>query len=253
MTEQHSSATNATNAADSGGDGAARSRPGPTHRRDDVAQTLLAAEGGAGAELRGHVPADPVGVVLILHGGAEASRMPVAWWRLAVLRMVPFASTISRRSGDDLVVLRLKYRVRGWNGTRQDPVQDARWALDRIRHTLPGVPVVAVGHSMGGRVALHLSAEPDVVGVAALAPWVESDVRQPPPGVAVLLMHGSSDHVTDPRRTDVIARRYAQAGVDLRYVRVEGGTHTMLKDAALWHDTVADFVTDVLLGPARTS
>ncbi len=82
--------------------------------------------------------------------------------------------------------------------------------------------MVVVGHSMGGRVALHLSTEPDVVGVAALAPWVESDVRQPRPGVAVLLMHGSSDHVTDPRRTDVLARRYADSGVDLRYVQVRG-------------------------------
>ncbi len=90
-------------------------------------------------------------------------------------------------------------------------------------------------------------------GVAALAPWVESDARQPRPGVAVLLMHGSSDHVTDPRRTDVLARRYAGSGVDLRYVPVEGGTHTMLRDASLWHDTVADFVTDVLFGPDRTS
>ena len=235
MTERHSSATNA---ADHG---------------DDVRATLLHPEGGAGAELRGHVPPDPVGVVLVLHGGAVSSRLPVAWWRLPVLRMVPFASTLTRRSGDDLVVLRLKNRVRGWNGTRQDPVQDARWALDRIRRALPGVPVVVVGHSMGGRVALHLSAEPDVVGVAALAPWVESDVRQPRRGVAVLLMHGSDDHVTDPRRTEVLARRYADTGVDLRYVTVEGGTHTMLKHAALWHDTVADFVTDVLFGPDRTS
>ena len=235
MTERHS---NTANAADHGG------LPGPS---------LLDPEGGAGAELRGQVPADAAGVVLVLHGGAETSRAPVAWWRLAVLRMAPFASTITRRAGDDLVVLRLKNRVRGWNGTRQDPVQDARWALDRIRRALPGVPVVVVGHSMGGRVALHLSAEPDVVGVAALAPWVESDVRQPRRGVAVLLMHGSDDHVTDPRRTEVLARRYADTGVDLRYVTVEGGTHTMLKHAALWHDTVADFVTDVLLGPGRTS
>ena len=250
MTERH---TSAANAADHGGDLPAHHPPGRTRGTGDLGSALLAPEGGAGAELRGHVPADPVGVVLILHGGAESGRMPVAWWRLAVLRMLPFASTITRRAGDDLVVLRLKYRVRGWNGTRQDPVQDARWALDRIRRALPAVPVVVVGHSMGGRVALHLSTEPDVVGVAALAPWVESDVRQPRPGVAVLLMHGSSDHVTDPRRTDVLARRFAASGVDLRYVKVEGGTHSMLKDASLWHDTVADFVTDVLLGPDRTS
>jgi alpha-beta hydrolase superfamily lysophospholipase len=232
------------------------SGPDGSHRpeRDGARRdALLATEGGAGAELRGHVPQHPGGVVLVLHGGAQASRMPVAWWRMAVLRMAPFASTIVRRAGDDLAVLRLKNRVRGWNGSRQDPVHDARWALDRIRRTLPGLPVVVVGHSMGGRVALQLSGEPDVVGVAALAPWVESDVRQPPPGVAVLLVHGSRDRITDPRRTDVLARRYAGSGVDLRYVQVEGGTHAMLKDAVLWHDTVADFVTDVLIDPDRTS
>ena len=133
-------------------------------------------------------------------------------------------------------MLRLKNRVRGWNGTRQDPLQDARWALDRIRRTLPGLPVVVVGHSMGGRVALHLNGEPDVIGVAALAPWIESDVRQARPGAAVLLMHGSNDRITDPRRTAVLARAFAERRVDLRYVRVEGGSHAMLKDARLWHD-----------------
>jgi alpha-beta hydrolase superfamily lysophospholipase len=243
MSRRHSRATEASDR-----DGWLPPEP-ETGSRD----ALLATEGGAGAELRGHVPPHPEGVVLVLHGGAQASRMPVAWWRLAVLRMAPFASTIVRRAGDDLVVLRLKNRVRGWNGSRQDPVHDARWALDRIRRTLPGLPVVVVGHSMGGRVALQLSGEPDVVGVAALAPWVESDVRQPPPGVSLLLVHGSRDRITDPRRTDVLAERYTAGGVDLRYVKVEGGTHSMLKDAALWHGTVADFVTDVLIGPDRTS
>ena len=219
----------------------------------DLRSALLTPDGGAGAELRGHVPAHPTGVALVLHGGAAASRSPVTWWRLPVLRMVPFATAIEHRAGDTVAVVRLKNRVRGWNGTRQDPVQDARWALDRVRHVLPGIPVVVVGHSMGGRVALQLSGEPDVVGVAALAPWVESDTRQPPPGVAVLLAHGSSDRITDPRRTDVLAKRYTERGVDLRYVELEGGTHSMLRDAGRWHDLVAEFVTDVLTGPGRTS
>ncbi len=229
------------------------------HHRDratqarDAGAALLAPEGGAGAELRGHVPTRPEGVVLVLHGGAAAGRTPMTWWRLAVLRMAPFATAIERRAGDRLVVVRLKNRVRGWNGTRQDPLQDARWALDRIRHVLPGRPVVLVGHSMGGRVALQLSGEPDVVGVAALAPWVEYDTRQPPPGVAVLLAHGSSDRVTDPRRTDVLAKRYTLDGVDLRYVVVERGIHSMLRYPRIWHEAVADFVTDVLPGPGRTS
>jgi pimeloyl-ACP methyl ester carboxylesterase len=219
----------------------------------DPARSVLDPEGGSGAELRGHVPEKPRGVVLVLHGGADRSRAPVTWWRPPVLRMVPFASAISRRAGDRLAVLRLKNRVRGWNGSGEDPVQDARWAMDRIRRTLPGLPVVLVGHSMGGRVALHLSAEPDVAGVVALAPWVESDARQPRPGVPMLLVHGTGDRITSPRRTDILAKRFADNGVDVRHVPVEGGTHSMLRDAAVWHDTVVDFVTEVLLGPGRTS
>ena len=133
--------------------------------------------------------------------GPRPATPPVAWWRLAVIRMAPFATAVEHRGGDRLAVLRLKNRVRGWNGERQDPLTDARWALDRIRHVLPGVPIVLVGHSMGGRVALRLAAEPDVVGVAALAPWVESDSVQARPGTPVLLAHGSRDRITDPRRT----------------------------------------------------
>jgi len=250
MTRRHPSTTDRGGrpGRDDGDGKPPTAQDGPEPRR-----ALLDAQGGAGAELRGHVPADPEGVVLILHGGADRSREPVAWRRLAVVRMAPFASAIVRRAGDELAVVRLKNRVRGWNGTRQDPVHDARWALERIRRVLPGVPVVLVGHSMGGRVALQLSREPDVVGVAALAPWVESDTRQPRPGVAVLLAHGTADRITDPRRTEVLARRYADAGVAVRHVPVQGGKHAMLHDARRWHTLVAEFVTGVLLGPARTS
>jgi dienelactone hydrolase len=166
--------------------------------------------------------------------------------------MAPFASCVERRAGDRLAVLRLKYRVRGWNGTRQDPVQDARWALDRIRHVLPGVPVVLVGHSMGGRVALRLAAEPDVAGVAALAPWVESDSVQARPGTPVLLVHGSRDRITDPRRTAVLASRLYDRGVDVRSETIEGDSHAMMRDAGAWHRLVRDFVIEVL-DPGRTS
>jgi pimeloyl-ACP methyl ester carboxylesterase len=221
--------------------------------RGDLRAALLDPHGGGGAELRGHVPDHPVGAVLILHGGAERSRVPVAWWRLAVVRMIPFATAITRLAPDDVAVLRLKNRVRGWNGSRQDPVHDARWALDRIRRTLPGVPVVLVGHSMGGRVALRLGGEPDVAGVVALAPWVESDVRQPRPGIPVLLVHGTADRITDPRRTAILATRFSDDGVDVTHVVVEGSNHSMLRDAATWHDTVAGFVSEVLTGPGRTS
>ncbi len=233
-------------------DGAGRGAPGTSRRsgegsRADLAAALLDPDGGAGAELRGHVPAAPRGVVLVLHGGAEDSLRPVTWWRLPVLRMAPFAGSIARRGGEDLAVLRLKNRVRGWNGRRQDPVVDAGWALDRIRSVLPGAPIALVGHSMGGRVALHLVAHPGVAAVAALAPWIEEDAASPRPGTPVLLMHGTRDRMTDPRRTEVIARRYARDGADVTHVAVEGETHAMLHSASQWHDTVAGFVTGALV------
>ncbi len=230
-----------------GRDGPGASRRAAAWAHADLAAALLDSDGGAGAELRGHVPATPRGVVVVLHGGAEDSLRPVTWWRLPVLRMAPLASAITRRGGDDLAVLRLKYRVRGWNGRRQDPVVDARWALDRIRGVLPGAPVALVGHSMGGRVALRLVAQPGVAAVAALAPWIEDDAAAPPPGTPVLLMHGTRDRMTDPRRTEVLARRYASDGADVTHVRVEGESHAMLHSATRWHDSVARFVTRALV------
>lgn len=230
------------------------------HRQVDdaphLAGAVLSPEGGGGAGLRGSVPAHPAGAVLLLHGGAEASRVPVHWWRAPVLRMTPFAGALERRSGGRLAVIRLKNRVRGWNGTRLDPVVDALWALERLRSTLPGVPVAVVGHSMGGRVALRLADRPGVAAVAALAPWVEGDARRPGRGVPVLLVHGARDRVTDPRRTALLADRYTAAGVDVRHVEVPGESHAMLRRPGFWHDTVADFVTEALTaptGPGRTS
>jgi hypothetical protein len=44
-----------------------------------------------------------------------------------------------------------------------------------------------------------------------------------------------------------------ESGVDVRHVRVEGGDHPMVRKAGQWHDAVADFVTDALVGPGRTS
>ena len=214
---------------------------------------LLSPHGGNGAELRGHVPGDPRGVVLLIHGGAETGTSRVSWRGLAVLRMSPFAVTIRRRSGDDVAVLRLKNRVRGWNGPAQDPLRDARWALDRVRGTLPGIPIVLVGHSMGGRVVLRLADEPDVAGVAALAPWIAGDAREPRPGIPTLLMHGSGDRITDPARTAALAKRWSTAGADVRHVVVAGGDHPMLRQASRWHDTVADLVSEALRPPDRTS
>ena len=214
---------------------------------------LLSPEGGDGAELRGHVPPHPRALALVVHGGAEAGTDTVTWRRLAVLRMAPFAGAIRSRTRGDVAVLRLKNRVRGWNGPAADPLRDALWALTRIREVHPGIPIALVGHSMGGRVVLRLADEPDVVGIAALAPWIASDAREPRPGIPTLLMHGSRDRITDPARTATLAPRYEDAGVDVRHDVVDGGDHAMLRHAGRWHDTVAQFVSEALAAPGRTS
>ena len=97
MTRRHSSVTRAE---DHDGHRMRRHHHDRATGARGVAAALLAPEGGAGAELRGHVPAHPDGVALVLHGGSAASRTPMTWWRLAVLRMAPFATAIERETAE---------------------------------------------------------------------------------------------------------------------------------------------------------
>src|SRR3954447_22875142 len=82
-------------------------------------------------------------VVLVLHGGKAVSRELSMSTHLSVLRMIPFARLIRRRTRrDGVAVWRLRYRYRGWNGAEASPVTDARWALDEVRRRHGHVPVV---------------------------------------------------------------------------------------------------------------
>ena len=56
---------------------------------------------------------------------------------------------------------------------RPAPSPDTRLALEQIAAKYPGVPIGLLGHSMGGRVALHLADDERVSAIVALAPWVE--------------------------------------------------------------------------------
>ena len=206
------------------------------------------ADASVSHDLKGSTPDAPEGVVLLLHGGGETGYGPVEWLTGPVLRMWPFAKSIERRAGDRLAVLRLKNRYFGWNGSDQTPLVDARWALDEIRERYAGLPVALVGHSMGGRVALHLAAEPEVRVVAGLAPWVNhGDPVHGRPGLDVLLMHGVDDRITDPRKTEAMGERLRAQGADVTWRPVEGEGHAMLRHALTWHREVTDFVTGSLL------
>jgi dienelactone hydrolase len=192
-------------------------------------------------ELKGHKADRATGAVLIVHGGAARGSLRMRWTMSPVLRMAFFAPDLILATGGDASVVRLKNRFLGWNGDDQAPLADARWALDVIRDAHPGVPIVLVGHSLGGRVVLHLADEPDVVAVAALGPWIETDdpvVGHP--GERFLLVHSRKDRITDPRQTQRYAAELTARGahVDLRLVR---DLHAMLLRPGRWHRAVARF------------
>ncbi len=176
-------------------------------------------------------------VVLVLHGGSAESHAP-ARRGMAWLRMVPFARGV-RAPG--VAVWTLRYRFRGWNSPAEDPLTDARWALGEARRLHPGAPVVLVGHSMGGRVALRLAAEPDVAGVCALAPWIEPGEPGRPVSATVLIAHGDADRVTNPTASAAYAAR-----IGASFVSVPGETHALLRRPVFWQRLVTGFVTSVL-------
>ncbi|HWB65823.1 MAG TPA: alpha/beta fold hydrolase, partial [Mycobacteriales bacterium] len=129
---------------------------------------------------------------------------------------------------------------------QQSPVADARWALDEVRRQHGAVPIVLVGHSMGGRTALHVADDPSVVGVCALAPWIErADSADRLAGKALLVVHGGNDRTTSPRRSAGFARAAEQAGASVEYVRVVGG-HAMLVRAGRWHRLATNFTLRTL-------
>jgi alpha-beta hydrolase superfamily lysophospholipase len=187
-------------------------------------------------------------VVLVLHGGAEHSHARVPRWRLAYQRMVPLAKDIHRAGREYGVEVRLlRNRIYGWNEQGAEAIDDARWALDRIRDENPGVPVVLVGHSMGARVALRVADDPAVAGVCALAPWTPpGEPVEAVAGRAVLIAHGTKDRMTDPVASHAFAERAEK--VTSRSVRFEvgGEGHAMLRRSRVWTRLVRAFTLELI-------
>lgn len=188
-------------------------------------------------------------VALVLHGGRSKGRTPVRANQLAVLRMLPFVSSL-RRAGSDhgLAVARMRYRVRGWNGAERSPVADVEGVLDRLVARFPDRPIALVGHSMGGRAALWTAGHDAVRSVVGLAPWLEpGDPTKQLLGRRLLVVHGDADRMTDPRESASYTAAAAAVAASASYVAVDGERHAMLRRARLWHELATGFVLGSLL------
>ena len=193
-------------------------------------------------------PEDVRAVVLVLHGGREVSTAPARATQLAVVRMVPIARALARAGGPHgLAVARLRFALRGWNGELRSPVGDARDALDRLAARHPGVPIAIVGHSMGGRTALAVADHPAVSTIVGLAPWIEaSDGTSAVTGRQVLLVHGSADRITDPRRSKRFVENVEGLASSASYISVSGDKHAMLRRPAVWNALASGYVLAAL-------
>ncbi len=191
-------------------------------------------------------PRDPEGVVLVLHGGASRRGSPaVSPTQLSVLRMVPIAHRVTRAGRGRLAVYRLLNSVRGWD-SQHTPVEDVRWALDRLGAGPDGPPTGLVGHSLGGRAALMAGDAPGVRSVVALNPWVYASDVTDLAGREVLIVHGTADRIARPDSSAAVARDLART-VDVSYVQVRDGKHAMLRRHKVFDTLASDFTVRALL------
>jgi dienelactone hydrolase len=151
----------------------------------------------------------PRAAVIVLHGGKDRSRAEVTGRSLSWQRAAGLARMLARHVHDDAVAVReLRYRTVGWNRDGVEKIEDARWALDQVRADLGStVPIVLIGHSMGGRAACRVADDPQVHGVVTLAPWL-------PPGEPVEALAGKELHAAHGRRDRITRATDTRAYVD---------------------------------------
>ncbi|WP_416973005.1 alpha/beta hydrolase [Streptomyces sp. 4F14] len=185
--------------------------------------------------------------VVVLHGGAVNDVRPGRARQLAALRMEPVARALGAAVGEGVLVTRVRYRVRGWNGAQADPVPDTLGALDRLAERYGPVPTVLVGHSMGGRAALHAAGHPLVHAVVGLAPWwPPGEPVEQLAGRRIVALHGDRDHITSAGESAELIRRAQGVAVRADLALVRGGDHAMLRRYRVWQRTTTALVAHLV-------
>lgn len=201
----------------------------------------------AGLTVHGSVAASEA-MVLVLHGGKEHSLAPVTGRSLSWQRGAALARALGRRLEDRPVGVRLlRYRSVGWNGDGADKVADARWALDLIGGEVGQIPVVLVGHSMGGRTACRVADHPLVRGVVALAPWLPAgDPVAALTGKELHAAHGRADRITSARDTRAYVARAGAVASAASFTDMGDRGHYLISGIRAWNGFALDRVRRIL-------
>lgn len=198
----------------------------------------------SGRLLTRHDAEQPEALLLMLHGGTANSVDPVdersASWRRSRWMMSQIQGRAARRNVSTWL---LRYQTRGWGGSGAtgSSVADARWALDEVRRELGDLPVVLLGHSMGGRTAVAVADQASVTGVVALAPWLpRGESIRPLTGKHFAAAHGRSDRITSARQTREFVERARTVAAAADFTDMGRVGHYMFRRIGRWNDFALD-------------